>query len=129
VTGLANHALIPILRSWAGRRLGRRLAVVEYLGRRSGQHHELVTQYVVEGRTVRIGVGAAGRKTWWRNFESPHPLRLRLAGVDHAVTAHVEREGDRVSVVAELDVAARVSPTSRAAGTKGPVEAGPSAEA
>jgi hypothetical protein len=103
-TGLANRVLIPVLRSSSGRRLGRRLAVVEYLGRRSGRHCELVTQYVVEGRTVRIDVGASGRKTWWRNFSSPHPLRLRLAGADYDVVAHVEREGDRMSVVAELDV-------------------------
>jgi hypothetical protein len=106
LTGLANRALIPILRSRAGRRLGRRFAVVEYLGRRSGQHRGLVTQYAVEGRNIRIGVGFAARKTWWRNFNSPHPLRLRLAGDDYAVMAHVEREGDQVSVVAKLDVPA-----------------------
>jgi hypothetical protein len=78
--------------------------VVEYLGRRSGQHRELVTQYVVHGRTVRIRVGSAARKTWWRNFESPHPLRLRLAGEEHAVRAHVEQHGALVSVTADLDV-------------------------
>jgi hypothetical protein len=77
--------------------------VVEYLGRRSGQHRELVTQYTVEGRTIRIGVGVAARKTWWRNFQGPHRLRVRLAGDDYAVMGHVEREGDLIRVVAELD--------------------------
>jgi hypothetical protein len=104
VTGLANRALIPVLRSRAGRRLGRRLAVVEYLGRRSGQHRELVTQYAIEGRTIHIRVGAADRKTWWRNFNSPHLMGLRLACADYRVMAHVEREGEQVSVVAELNV-------------------------
>jgi hypothetical protein len=106
VTSLMNRALIPILRSRAGRRLGRRFAVVEYLGRRSGEHRELVTQYAIEGRTIRICVGAAERKTWWRNFESPHPASLLLSGDDYAVVAHVERKGDVIGVVAELDIPA-----------------------
>ncbi|MDQ1650710.1 MAG: hypothetical protein QOG60_2767 [Frankiaceae bacterium] len=99
---VANRVLIPVLRSRAGRRLGRQLAVVEYVGRRSGQPHRLVTQYAVDGPTVRISVGMWERKTWWRNFRAPQPLHLRLAGVEHEATAHVERVGDQVYVVAEL---------------------------
>ena len=100
---VANRVVIPVLRSRAGRRLGRRLAIVEYMGRRSGQRHRLVTQYVTHGRTVRIGVGMSERKTWWRNFQATHPVRLRLAGEDHDATAHVERSGGQVCVVAELE--------------------------
>jgi hypothetical protein len=95
-----NRLLIPLLESRAGRPLGARLAVVEYTGRRSGRRHRLVTQYVVEGSTVLIGVGMADRKTWWRNFLSVHPLRL--AGRDYDAAAHVVRDIERVSVVAEL---------------------------
>jgi hypothetical protein len=102
---VANRLLIPLLRSRAGRSLGRRIAVVEYLGRRSGQHHQLVTRYVKEGGTVRIEVGMSDRKTWWRNFKTEHPVRLRLAGQDYDITAHVERERNRVSVLAEPDAA------------------------
>ena len=43
------------------------------------------------------------RKTWWRNFQEAHQLRLTLAGVEHDATAHVERDGDQVCVVAELE--------------------------
>jgi hypothetical protein len=103
---VANRLLIPLLRSRAGRRLGRRIAVVEYLGRRSGQHHQLVTQYVKEGSTVRIEVGRFDRKTWWRNFKTEHPVRLRLAGLDYDRTARVVRERNRVSVLVELDAEA-----------------------
>jgi hypothetical protein len=99
---LANRVLIPVLKSGAGNRLGRRFAVVEYLGRRTGQRHALVTQYVTEGRTVRIRVGMAQHKTWWRNFEQAHAVRLRLAGVSHDASAHLVRDGDQVSVIAEL---------------------------
>jgi hypothetical protein len=102
---VANRLLIPLLKSRAGRRLGRRIAVVEYLGRRSGHHHQLVTQYVIESSTVRIEVDIPGRKTWWRNFIE-YPVRLRLAGQDNDLTAHVMRESNRVSVVAELDAEA-----------------------
>jgi hypothetical protein len=100
---LANRLLIPFLKSRAGRRLGRRLAVVEYLGRRSGQPRRLVTQYVVEGSTVRINVGMSERKTWWRNFATGHPLRLHLADHDYATTGHAVRQGDRIEVVAGLE--------------------------
>lgn len=100
---VSNRVLIPVLTSRAGQRLGRRLAVVEYEGRQSGRRYRLVTAYVTDGRTVRIKVGRAERKTWWRNFREAHPLRLRLAGEDHHATAHVERDGDRVCVVAELE--------------------------
>jgi len=99
---LANRFLIPLLNSRAGGLLGHRLAVVEYAGRRTGQDHELVAMYVAEGHTVRFTVGRAKQKTWWRNFETPHPLRLRLAGVVHDASARVVLDGDRVSVVAEL---------------------------
>lgn len=100
---VANPILIPLLRGWLGRRLGRRLAVVEYVGRRSGDHHQLVTQYVRNGTSVRIRVGAADHKTWWSNFLTAHPARLHLAGQDYGATAHVVRDGDRMTVVAVLD--------------------------
>jgi hypothetical protein len=99
---VANRALMPVLKSRAGRRLGRRLAVVEYVGRRSGRTRRLVTGYTIDGRTVHITVGMAERKTWWRNFTVPQPLRLRLAGEDHDATARAVRHGNLVSVVAEL---------------------------
>ena len=105
---VANPILIPLLKSWLGRRLGQRLAVVEYVGRRSGDRHQLVTQYVRNGTTVCILVGSADHKTWWRNFLTPQSMRLHLAGDSHDVTAHAMREGDHVTVVAVLnDLAAR----------------------
>lgn len=43
------------------------------------------------------------RKTWWRNFKSPHPVRLWLAGVAHDVVAQVVIDSGEVRVVAELE--------------------------
>ena len=121
LTGLANRVLIPILRSRAGRQLGRRFAVVEYLGRRSGRPYKLVTQYAVVGRTARITVGCPARKTWWRNFIGPHPLRLRLAGEEFTAMAHVEQEGDLITVVAERDTPGRGAPDRSARSASMPV--------
>jgi hypothetical protein len=100
---LANRVLIPLLESSLGDTLGRRLAVLDYVGRRSGRPHRLVVGYLAEGRSVRITVGMAEHKTWWRNFETPHPLTLRLAGIDHHVFAHVVHDGDRTQVIADLE--------------------------
>jgi hypothetical protein len=100
---LANRLLLPLLRHPAGRGLGRRLAVVQYDGRRTGQRRQLVTAYTRTGSRVVIDVGWPERKTWWRNFQTPHPVRVRLAGEDHDTTAHVERDGEAVRVVIDLD--------------------------
>lgn len=100
---LANRVLIPLLESSLGDALGRRLAVLDYVGRRSGLPHRLVVRYVAEGRSVRITVGMAEHKTWWRNFETTHPLTLRLAGIDHHVFAHVTHEGEQTQVIADLE--------------------------
>jgi hypothetical protein len=42
---LANPVMRPLLRSRAGRRLGRHLALIRYRGRRTGRVHELPVQY------------------------------------------------------------------------------------
>jgi F420H(2)-dependent quinone reductase len=100
---VANRVLVPLLRSPLGARLGRHLAVIEYAGRRTARPHRLVTQYARDGRTVRVTVGAAEHKTWWRNFRTPGRVHLRLAGEEHDATAHVVHDGQDCVVVALLD--------------------------
>lgn len=80
---LANPVLEPLLRSMAGRRIGRHLAVVRYRGRRTGRSRELVVQYARDGRQVWVVPGHPDRKAWWRNFLEPSAVDLRLAGHDH----------------------------------------------
>lgn len=101
---LVNPVLLALLRSRAGVVLGRHLAVVAYEGRRTGRRHALVAGYRLDGCTVRIRAGRPDGKQWWRNFETPHPVSLRLAGHDHATVAVVERDGAAVTVTAELAV-------------------------
>ncbi|MEP7090334.1 MAG: hypothetical protein ABI776_09530 [Nocardioidaceae bacterium] len=98
----STPSAVPVPKSRAGARLGRRLAVVEHQGRRTGKHRRLVTQYTKVGRTVSIAVGMAERKTWSRNFRATRPLRLRLAGHDYDAMAHVSVKGSVVRVIAEI---------------------------
>lgn len=77
---VANPVLGRLLRTAAGRRLGRRLALVRYTGRRTGATRQLVTQYRRDGYRVLIVPQMAGQKHWWRNFLEPRPVELWLAG-------------------------------------------------
>ena len=44
-------------------------------------------------------------KTWWRDVQTPHPMRLDLAGHVHTTAAQAEPEGNRARVRAELTTA------------------------
>lgn len=77
---VANPVLLRLLRGPVGRRLGRSLAALRYTGRRTGNAHDLVCQYVRSGTTVWVLVGRAGDKTWWRNLREPADVELWLAG-------------------------------------------------
>jgi hypothetical protein len=81
---VVNPLLRRVLRGPLGRRLGRSLAVVRYTGRRTGEPHELVCQYVRDGGRVWVLVGGPDRKTWWRSLRSPAPVDLWLAGRHHS---------------------------------------------
>ena len=102
---VANPVLRALLRSPAGRRLGRHLAVIRYTGARTGRRRELVTGCARSGAAAWIWVGGAQSKRWWRNFRTPAPVELWLAG-EHlagrgvAVEGAVDPEGCRQGVAA-----------------------------
>ena len=77
---VANPLLRPLLRGPLGGRWGRRLAVLRYRGRRTGETRELVVQYARDGDRVWILPGQPDRKRWWRNMREPVPVELWLAG-------------------------------------------------
>jgi hypothetical protein len=78
---VANPVLRRLLRTPAGRWLGRGLMVLRYTGTVTGRPHELVVQYARDGDTVWVLVGWADRKTWWHNLRRPADVELWLAGV------------------------------------------------
>ena len=110
---LANPVLRPILHGPLGRRWGRRLAVLRYRGRRTGQMHELVVQYAREGDRVWIMPGAPERKQWWRNMRDPLAVDLWLAGRPfHGVATAVR---DPSALASGLKVYTKVFPSAPAA--------------
>ena len=124
---VANPVLRRLLRSRLGRRPGRRLAVVRYLGRRTGRPHELVTQYVRDGATVWILVGAADRKTWWRNLRTPAEIDLWLAG-ERVRARAVAIEGAQQPAAAAAGLGVYLAAVPRAASVVDvPPGAGPTA--
>jgi hypothetical protein len=94
---VANPAMRRLLRSRAGRMLGRHLAVIGYTGARTGRPRELVAGYARAGDTAWVWVGDAGTKQWWHNFRTPADVQLWLAG------EHVTGRGVAVQGSAEPD--------------------------
>jgi hypothetical protein len=85
---LANPVLRPLLHSRAGHRLGRRLALIRYPGRRTGRRYELPVQCAPGGDHIWILPGSPEHKTWWRNLRGGAEVDLVLAGHDihgHAI--------------------------------------------
>ena len=88
-----------------GRLVSRRIALVTYTGRRSGQVFSLPVGYRRRGNIVIIQVSIPDAKKWWRNFLGQGaPLSLNIGGTEHAGHA-VSRRDDRgrVTVTIRLD--------------------------
>jgi deazaflavin-dependent oxidoreductase (nitroreductase family) len=62
--------------------MSKSLLVITYAGRRSGKTYELPLQYIEVGGRLVIWAGNAAEKTWWRNFETPATVVVRLRGRD-----------------------------------------------
>jgi deazaflavin-dependent oxidoreductase (nitroreductase family) len=84
-----NRITMAMLRSPLHRIMSHSLLVLSYEGRKSGRHYELPLQYVELDDTVVILAGDAPHKTWWRNFETPAMVTMRLRGHDVEAKAKV----------------------------------------
>ena len=80
INRVANPVLLRVLRTPAGRWLGRRLAVLRYTGVRTGRPREVVVLYARTGSSVWVVVAQAEHKNWWRNLTAPADVVLLLAG-------------------------------------------------
>ena len=116
--GVVNPLLLRLLRTRAGHRLGRRLAVLRYRGVRTGRPHELVAIYARTASAVWIVVGQAGHKTWWRNLVAPADVVLWLAG-EQVVARAVAVEGATQPAEARRGLTAYLTQLPRAARSLG----------
>ncbi|CAN5433003.1 hypothetical protein BH10ACT1_BH10ACT1_22760 [soil metagenome] len=104
-----NPILIRLLEGRFGGRLGRSLAVVRYTGRTTGEQRRLVTQYRRAGGTVTIDVVVPKRKQWWRNFTTPRPIELTLAGSTYVGSARASVD-DHGAVTVTVDLGSQHIP-------------------
>jgi hypothetical protein len=53
---------------------------LRYTGRRSGREFALPVQYARDGPRLLVAVQNPSSTTWWRNFETPREVSVRLRG-------------------------------------------------
>jgi hypothetical protein len=76
-----NPALGMVLRSPAHALASGRLALMTYVGRKSGREHTIPVLYRHKGDEITIAVGWPDRKVWWRNLTGEGgPVRLVVRG-------------------------------------------------
>ena len=89
-----NALVLAVLRSRAHRLLSASAIELRYTGRRSGRQYVLPVQYAGAGDQLVVWPQHWQRSTWWRNFRTPQPVTVRLAGRLHEGTARVVDPGD-----------------------------------
>ena len=83
-----NPVVRAILRSRLHVLISRRVALLEYRGRRSGRRLTVPVNYRRDGDELRL-VSSPGR-VWWRNLRGGAPVRVLVRGAWHDATATAE---------------------------------------
>jgi hypothetical protein len=84
-----NGLVLAVLRSPAHRLLSGMVIELRYTGRRTGREYVLPVQYAGTGQRLVVRPQAVQRSTWWRNFHTPTPVTVRLAGRIRPATARL----------------------------------------
>jgi F420H(2)-dependent quinone reductase len=71
--------------------IGQGVALLSFTGHRSGKSYTIPVSYHREGDTVTMVTKRL--RNWWRNFETPTEVELRLAG--HRYTGKAEATTDQ----------------------------------
>jgi deazaflavin-dependent oxidoreductase (nitroreductase family) len=87
--GIGNKITMGLLRSPLHGVMSRNLLVLAYEGRKSGRRYAVPLQYIDVDRKYVILAGNADQKTWWRNFEEPAAVSVRIRGRDVTATAQI----------------------------------------
>jgi hypothetical protein len=72
--------------------IGQGLALLSFTGRRSGTIYTIPVSYQREADIVTVITKRV--RNWWRNFETPAPVELRLAGKRYSGKAQVTTGDD-----------------------------------
>jgi deazaflavin-dependent oxidoreductase (nitroreductase family) len=88
-----NSVVLAVLRSRVHWLLSRIVVELRYTGRRSGRPYTLPVQYARAGERLLV-VPQNAASTWWRNFSTAQPVRVRLGGRLRDATARVVSTDD-----------------------------------
>lgn len=69
------------------RMVGQGVALLGFTGHKTGQRYAIPVSYQREGDTVTIITKRV--RSWWRNFQTPAEVELRLAGRDYRGKAEI----------------------------------------
>jgi deazaflavin-dependent oxidoreductase (nitroreductase family) len=75
-----NPVIVGILRSPLHFLLSGAIMLVTVTGRRTGRRYTIPVGYRHAGERIDVLVSRARRKNWWRNFETPSPVEIRVRG-------------------------------------------------
>jgi deazaflavin-dependent oxidoreductase (nitroreductase family) len=89
-----NGFVLAVLRSPAHRLLSGMTIELGYTGRRSGRQFTLPVQYARDGERLLVAVQDPAAKKWWRNFQTPQEVSVRLRGKARRGTASVLEADD-----------------------------------
>ena len=89
---IGNRLTMAVLRSPLHRIMSHSLLVLSYEGRRSGRRYDLPLQYLEVDDALIVLAGNATEKTWWRNFDTPATVTVRIRGRAFEAKAHVVDE-------------------------------------
>jgi hypothetical protein len=103
-----NRAINPLvtllIRSPLHGLASRRIALITYTGRRSGQRYTIPVGYELAGADVTITVGSPDRKVWWRSLTGMGaPVELVVRGQRRTGHAVATRAGGHTLVRVALD--------------------------
>lgn len=76
------------------RMVGREVALLGYTGHKTGERYTIPVSYQRERDTVTVVTKR--RRNWWRNFQTPREVELRLAGDTYTGKAQVKTGDEEI---------------------------------
>ena len=88
-----NPLVVGLLRSPLHALLSPGLLLLTVTGRKTGRGYTIPVGYQRDGDDLLVMVSEARRKQWWRNYQEPGPVSVRLRGADRAGRAELVAPG------------------------------------
>ena len=74
--------------------IGKQVALLTFTGHKTGADYNIPVSYQRTGDTVTVVTKR--RRNWWRNFETPRKVELRLAGINYVGKAQIKSGNDEI---------------------------------